>query len=146
MTLRFQRANYLVADMDRALTFYRDVLGFDVAFVKAPKTASYSHRVFDIDRSTAVGFATLSLPDQPRVMALTEVADLARQASPRRAALVIECDDIDGVLDRARDRGFKVFPEEVLHTHDGRIGREVGLLDADGNLTVLYRIPAGCRT
>ncbi len=140
MNLRVQRANFLVADMDRALTFYRDVLGFEVAFVKEPRAKSYSHEVFDIDRATTVGFATLSTPDQPRVMALTEVPGLEPQPSPRRSAIVVECSDIDGVLERAQAHGFQIFPEEKLVTHDGRTGREVGLLDADGNLTVLYCI------
>ena len=140
MSLRMQRANFLVADMDRALTFYRDVLGFEVAFVKEPRAKSYSHEVFDIDRATTVGFAALSTPDQPRVLALTEVAGLQPQSSPRRSAIVVECSDIDGVLERAQACGFQVFPEEKLVTHDGRTGREVGVLDADGNLTVLYCI------
>ena len=140
MSLRMQRANFLVADMDRALTFYRDVLGFEVAFVKEPRAKSYSHEVFDIDRGSTVGFAALSAPGQPRVMALTEVAGLEPQSSPRRSAIVVECGDIDGVLERARTHGFQVFPEERLVTHDGRTGREVGVLDADGNLTVLYCI------
>ncbi len=140
MSLRLQRANFLVADMDRALVFYRDVLGFEVAFVKEPRASSYSHEVFDIDRSAHVGFAVLSAPGQPRVMALTEVAGLEPQASPRRAAIVIDCSDIDGVLERAQSHGFKVFREEKLVTHDGRTGREVGVLDADHNLTVLYCI------
>ncbi|MDE0061599.1 MAG: VOC family protein [Gammaproteobacteria bacterium] len=140
MSLRMQRANFLVADMDRALAFYRDVLGFEVAFVKEPRAKSYSHDVFDIDRATRVGFAALSTPGQPRVMALTEVAGLKQQPSPRRSAIVVECSDIDGVLERAQAHGFQAFPEEKLVTHDGRTGREVGVLDADGNLTVLYCI------
>jgi hypothetical protein len=35
-----------------------------------------------------------------------------------------------------------VYEEEELHTHDGRVGREVGIVDFDGNLTVIYKIPA----
>ncbi len=140
MALRFQRANFLVANMDRALVFYRDVLGFELAFIKEPLTDGYSHEIFALDPSLKVGFATLSLPGQPRVMGLTEVPGLVRQPKPRRAALVLECDDIDATLERARHQGFEVFQEEQLITHDGRTGREVGLLDADGNLTVLYQI------
>ena len=140
MTLRFQRANYLVGNMERALAFYRDVLGFSVAFAKPPRETSYSHEVFGLDRDRPVGFATLSTPSQERVMALTEAADLEPQREPRRSALVIEVEDVDGVVGRAEARGFRVFPEERLVTHDGRVGREVGLLDADGNLTVIYHI------
>ena len=140
MTLRFQRANFLVSSIERALPFYEDVLGFSVAFVKEPRAASYSHKVFGLDTSGPVGFATLSAPSQERVMALTEVPGLATQAAPRRSAIVIEVEDVDGVVARAEAGGFQVFPEERLLTHDGRVGREVGLLDGDGNLTVIYHI------
>ena len=140
MTPRFQRANYLVGDIDRALAFYRDVLGFSVAFTKAPQPASYSHQVFGLDSNRPAGFATLSTPTAERVMALTEVAGLEPQREPRRSAIVIEVEDIDGVVGRAKVYGFRVFPEERLVTHDGRVGREIGLLDDDGNLTVIYRI------
>lgn len=142
MSLRLQRANFLVSNLERALQFYRDVLGFEVAFVKEPRQTSYSHQVFGIDRSQPVGFATLSTPSQARVMALTEVRDLAPQTEPRRSAIVLEVADIDAVVARAKAQGFQVFPEERLLTHDGRVGREVGLLDADGNLGVIYNIPA----
>ena len=30
--------------------------------------------------------------------------------------------------------------ESVLETHDGRSGREVGIVDVDGNLVVIYHI------
>ena len=140
MTIRFQRANYLVGDIEQALAFYRDVLGFSVAFVKDPRDISYSHEVFGLDPGRPVGFATLSTTSQERVMALTEVSGIEPQREPRRSALVIEVEDVDGVVGRAEARGFRVFPEERLVTHDGRVGREVGLLDEDGNLTVIYHI------
>ena len=140
MTLRFQRANFLVSSIEQALPFYEDVLGLSVAFVKEPTENGYSHQVFGVDIGQPIGFATLSAPSQERVMALTEVPGLATQAAPRRSAVVIEVEDVDGVIARAEAGGFQVFPEERLLTHDGRVGREVGLLDGDGNLTVIYRI------
>lgn len=140
MSLRFQRANYVVRSIEAALPFYRDVLGFRVAFTQAPQQTSYSHEVFGLDPSQPVGFATLDTPSEERVMALTEVADLPVQAAPRRSAIVIEVKDFEGVLERANAHSFHVFPEERLVTHDGRIGREAGLLDPDGNLAVIYRI------
>ena len=140
MTARFQRANFLVSSIEGARPFYEDVLGFNVAFLEEPKTSGYSHQVFGLDAGRPVGFATLSTPTQERVMALTELPGLARQAAPRRSAIVIEVADVDAVVARAQAGGFHVFPEERLLAHDGRVGREVGLLDGDGNLTVIYRI------
>ena len=36
--------------------------------------------------------------------------------------------------------GVHLFAERALHTHDGRVGREVGLIDADGHAVVLYHL------
>ena len=139
---RFQRANYVVRDIDRSLGFYRDALGFEVAFIKDSPADSYSYPVFEIDKDHALRFAVLSTDDQPRVMALTEVpAELDPTPMPRRAAIVVEVADVDAVVDHARSIGCRVYDEEVLLTHDGRQGREVGIVDFDGNLTVIYHIP-----
>ncbi len=140
MSIRFQRANFLVSDIEAALPFYVDVLGMEVAFRKPHRDESYSHVVFGLDRSSPIGFVALSTPTQPRVMALTQVAGLARLPTPRRSTIVLHVDDPDAVVARARAGGYEVFPEETLITHDGRTGREIGILDSDGNLVVIYRI------
>lgn len=140
--VRFQRANFVVSDLERALGLYRDVLGFDVAFVKDSDKHSYSYPVFGIDPDAVIRFAVLSAPGQPRVMALTEVsAPLPELPMPRRSAIVLEVADIDAVVAAARDAGCHVYEEGELLTHDGRRGREVGIADYDGNLTVIYKIP-----
>ncbi|MGI9236026.1 MAG: VOC family protein [Woeseiaceae bacterium] len=141
--VRLQRANFVVRDIDRSLAFYRDVLGFDVAFIKDSPDDSYSYPVFEIDTSHKLRFAVLSTEEQVRVLALTEVpAELPPLPDPRRAAIVLEVGDVDAVCDGARAAGCKVYDEEELHTHDGRVGREVGIVDYDNNLTVIYKIPA----
>ncbi|MEE4184261.1 MAG: VOC family protein [Gammaproteobacteria bacterium] len=141
---RFQRANFVVSDLERSLLLYRDILGMQVEFSKDSPDDSYSYAVFGIDRSVALGFAVLSTASQPRVMALTELrdAELPPPALPRRAAIVLHVDDIDQVVAGCAAAGLHVFPEDRLETHDGRVGREVGLLDADGNLVVVYHLEA----
>lgn len=141
--VRFQRANFVVADLDRALSFYEGVLGFEVTYRKGHNPDSYSIPVFEIPEGAKLGFAILSLPGQPRVMALTEVAaiDLRAVPHPRRSAIVLEVQDPDTVMDKAGMLGLQVYPEGRLETHDGRIGREVGIVDFDGNLVVIYLIP-----
>ena len=140
--VRFQRGNHVVADLDRALSFYRDVLGFDVTFVLPPNPDSYSYAVFDIAREAVMRFATLSTATQERVMALTEIRgiELATVPHPRRGAIVLEIDDPDAVMAAARALGLHVYDEEVLHTKDGRTGREIGIVDFDDNLVVIYKI------
>lgn len=139
--LRFQRANFLVSDIDRALIFYRDILGFNVEFIQELDEASYSYSVFEIDRDRGIRFAALSTASQERVMALTEVSGpLPQLPLPRRSAIVLEIADIDGVVSASRDAGLTVYEEDHLVTHDGREGREVGIVDPDGNLVVIYFI------
>lgn len=140
--VRFQRANFVVANLDRALSFYVDVLGFEVTYRQGHNPDSYSIDLFEIPAGAQLGFAILSLPGQPRVMALTEIAgiDLPPSQHPRRAALVLEAGHPDQVAASAGELGLQVYPAEVLHTHDGRTGREIGIVDFDDNLVLVYRI------
>ena len=140
--VRFQRANYVVSDLDQALLMYRDVLGMSVEFMHDSPDDSYSYPVFEIPQTARLRFAVLSTPDQPRVMALTEIkgAERGPVSRPRRAAIVLDIADIDGTVSRAKKNGFQVYPEEKLETHDGRTGREIGIVDADDNLVVIYHI------
>lgn len=140
--VRFQRGNHVVADLERALTFYEGVLGFDVTFVLPPNPDSYSYAVFDIPRAAVMRFCVLSTDTQERVMALTEVkgSPLPPTPHPRRSAIVLEIDYPDAVIAGAQALGLHVYDEEVLKTKDGRIGREIGVVDFDDNLIVLYQI------
>ena len=56
---------------------------------------------------------------------------------------MLETPDIAAAAQRALAGGFMVCPEGVLLTFDGRRGRELGLVDPDDNLTVVYTIPEG---
>lgn len=140
--IRFQRGNYVVADLEKALRFYEGVLGFDVTYILPPNPDSYSYPVFAIPREAVMRFCVLSTESQPRVMALTEVkgVGLPSVPYPRRSAIVLEIDDLDGVMAGARAIGLMVYDEEVLHTNDGRVGREIGIVDFDNNLVVIYKI------
>jgi len=140
--VRFQRANFLVRDLERALAFYRDILGLELEHMHESQEDSYSYPVFDIDRRARLRFALLSAPGQPRVLALTEVraVEIMPCPSPRRSAIVLDVIDVDGVVSKSTAAGLTVYPEVRLVTHDGRTGREVGIVDADGNLVLIYTI------
>ncbi len=141
--VRFQRANYVVTDLERALEFYVGVLGLTLDFVIDSEKTSYSYPVFDIPKDAVMRFAVLSAPNQPRVMALTELKNVSLDpvSHPRRAAIVLETPDVDSVANRAKAAGFEVCIERELITFDGRKGRELGIIDADDNLTVIYSLP-----
>ena len=59
---RFQRANFVVRDIDKALSFYEGVLGFEVTFRKGHNPDSYSIPVFEIPDGAELDFVILSLP------------------------------------------------------------------------------------
>jgi catechol 2,3-dioxygenase-like lactoylglutathione lyase family enzyme len=141
--VRLQRANFVVRNIERALTFYRDVLGFEETYRLGHNPESYSYPVFEIPRSAQIGFSVLSTAQQPRILALTQIEASALSAvpHPRRSAIVLEVADPDAVVAGARKLGLRVYPEEVLRTQDGRVGREIGIADFDDNLVVIYSIP-----
>ncbi|WP_298308582.1 VOC family protein [uncultured Erythrobacter sp.] len=145
--VRFQRANFVVADLDRALTFYEGVLGFEIEYRLGDNPDSYSLPIFEIPSGAKLGFVTLNLPNQRRIMALTEIGSVAMKsvAYPRRSAIVLETHDPDAVMAGASDLGLTVYKEEVLKTADGRIGREIGIVDFDDNLIVIYNFPESAR-
>jgi catechol-2,3-dioxygenase len=60
--VRFQRASFVAQDLDRALQFQRDILGFTVENVQDSPAESCSCAVFEFDRRTAPYFALLSAP------------------------------------------------------------------------------------
>jgi len=140
---RFQRANFVVEDIDKALTFYEGVLGFEVTFRKGHNPESYSIPVFEIADGAKLDFVILSLPGQPRVMALSGIKNipLEQVPYPRRSAIVLDIADPDKVMADSRALGLQVYEEGRLETHDGRIGREIGIVDFDDNLIVIYLIP-----
>ncbi|WP_417613933.1 VOC family protein [Parasphingorhabdus sp.] len=140
---RFQRANFVVEDIDRALTFYEGVLGFEVTYRKGHNSDSYSIPVFEIPEGAELDFVILSLPEQPRVMALSGIKNVPVPPVPypRRSAIVLDVANPDKVMADSEALGLKVYEEGRLETHDGRIGREIGIVDYDDNLVVIYLIP-----
>jgi len=143
-TVRLQRANFTVDSLEESYKFYCDVLSMSLTFEKDSEPDSYSYPVFEIDTKHKLRFAILSTESQPRVMALTEVGSpcLGPAGTPRRSAIVLEVADVDAVVNGAKKLGLKVYHEDALETHDGRKGREIGIVDRDGNLVVIYNIPA----
>ncbi|MCC5868804.1 MAG: VOC family protein [Gammaproteobacteria bacterium] len=142
--LQFQRSNLIVRDLDRSLEIYRDILGFSIDYQKVSEKTSYSYTVFGIPAHAKLRFCTLSAPGQLRTLALTEVTGVElpeAPSTPRLSAMVLKVDAMDAVLEAFRARGdMLLHPEQVLHTQDGRVGREIGVVDPDGHLLVLYTI------
>lgn len=138
----FKRATVLVSDLDRALSLYRDVLGFRVEVQMPLKPTSYAYTMFNVDPAATMRMAMLSSDTQQRTLALIEVsgAPVNVPSAPRPASMVIKASDLPGMVNKARAMGLTVFKELDLTTVDGRKGKEQGLLGPDGHLVILYQL------
>ena len=143
----YKRQAIVVSDMERALSLYRDVLGFELHSLTRSGADSYSYDVFNIPREASVRFATLDAGDtQIRTLALVEVTgvDLAPQTGVRRAAAVI---NVNGRYDEVRaaidEMGLDRAEPRALGDPESERGQgvELGFTDWDGNLVVIYQFP-----
>lgn len=137
----FKRINLCVADLDRSLAIYRDILGFTIDYQKDSKEDSYSYPVFTFPKEAKLRFATLNTESQERTLALTEVKgiELPPMPVPRMVAAVINCPAFDDVIAKVKAAGLEVVEPQILPDPDGNAkGREGAFIDPDGHLIVLY--------
>lgn len=142
----YKRQLYVVSDMDRALTLWRDVLGFQPGEVTTSGPNSYSREVFNIPARARMRFVTMSAgAAQVRTMALLEVTGvrLPRQTGIRTTGAVIDARGrLAEIVQRARAMGLTVMSPRTLNSATGQgQGTEQALLDWDGNVIVLYEFP-----
>lgn len=104
---------YGVADMDRALAFYRDTLGLKIKFQDGDKWTQ-----FDV-AGQALAIATPA----------------PQQAAPGQGAtVVLECDDLDATRAELIGRGITINETVDMGGH----GRFFTLRDPDGNLVQMF--------
>jgi len=140
----FKRVNLVVADIDRSLEIYRDVLGFDLDGVQESSADSYSYPVFKIPATAKLRFATLSAGDeQIRTLALTEVTgvELPKAPIPYRTASVIRSRDIERDFARLEALGVETTEPKFVEGREFSFW-ERAFVDFDGHLIVLYEILA----
>jgi catechol 2,3-dioxygenase-like lactoylglutathione lyase family enzyme len=141
----FKRQLYVVSDMDRALTLWRDVIGFQPGDVTTSGENSYSREVFNVPQGVRMRFVTLSAgPAQIRTLALLEVPkDLVPPKTGVRmtAAVVDARGRLDEIAAKAKQLGLTVFSRRDLPSQTQGMGVEQGFLDWDGNVIVLYQFP-----
>ena len=143
----FKRQAIVVSDMERALTLYRDTLGFTLHSLTQSSETSYSYEVFNIPREASIRFATLDAGDvQIRTLALIEVTgvDLAPHTGIRRAAAVINASGrYEQIVASLGEMGLEHMQPRPLGDPNSPRGQgiELGFLDWDGNLVVIYEFP-----
>ncbi|MFZ4121745.1 MAG: VOC family protein [Caulobacterales bacterium] len=141
-----KRTALVVSNMERSLTVYRDLLGFQLNSLTQSGTDSYSYEVFALDRSRPIRFATLnSGPMQQRSLALIEGPGVVLYAAdqPRPAAVVINANGrFEAILAGARGMGLTVIAPRPLNSPTQGTGIEGAFLDPDGHLVVIYEFPS----
>jgi catechol 2,3-dioxygenase-like lactoylglutathione lyase family enzyme len=139
----FKRVTLVVADMERSLEIYRDILGFQLDGILDSSEASYSYPVFKIDPEAKIRFATLSAgPEQVRTMALTEITgmELPKPGRPFMTASVIRVDDLGGVFEKLEGLGLEIVPPTIAERPGEFKFKEQAFVDFDGHLIVLYQM------
>lgn len=120
-----QTANirYIVKDVDQALSFYRDLLGFTVEMHPAPGFALLSQGVLRLYlNAPGAGGAGMEMPDGT----VPEPGGWNR--------IQIETADLDARVKQLREQGA-TFRNEIV---EGQGGRQILLEDPSGNLVELF--------
>ena len=137
-----KRPNLLVADLERSLEIYRDILGFDDAPIGTSATDSYSYPVFNIPREARMRYVYLGEPGEDRVLGLTEVSgvELPQPANrPYMSTVVIGVTGLDVIIERLDALGLDMTEPKVSGGTEFEF-TEVAFVDPDGHLIVLYEV------
>ena len=140
-----KRPNRVVADIERSLTVYRDILGLTASEPQVSGEDSFSYPVFNIPKGTPLRFLTLHTPNEERAFALTEIKglDLPRPASaPFMATAVIGIADLVDKFEQIEALGLTVTSSKIA---DGPGFKyiEQAFIDFDGHLIVCYEVLPG---
>jgi len=142
MSLLYKRITLVVADIERSLTIYRDILGFSVNSIKDSDNDSYSYPVFKIPKEAKIRFATLDSPTQERTIGLTEIKGIELPkptGGPIMTASVIKVGDLKDVIEKIKGLGLETTEPET-DGNDNFTFLEQAFIDFDGHLIVLYEI------
>ncbi len=141
MSLLYKRITLCVADLERSLKVYRDILGFKINYIKPSEKDSFSYPVFNIPNEADINFATLDSPSQERTFALTEIkgVPLPKHEGIHMAASVIKVDDLIDVISQITALGLRTTD---VKTDENEYATfiEQAFVDFDGHLIVLYQL------
>jgi catechol 2,3-dioxygenase-like lactoylglutathione lyase family enzyme len=140
------RSNLVVADIDRALTLYRDILGFKVDRALPVAAGSFMYEFFGIPAEAKVRIAFLATPDgRFGAIGMTEVkgVPLPPRGKPYESVLIVEVQKrIEAVHAQALAASPKLEVGKILElTNPAR--REFPITDYDGHRIIVMQLHAG---
>ena len=135
-----KRPCLLVAELERSLTLYCDVLGLTIDYISPASPNSYLYTVFQIPHQAQLTFAALSTPHEIRALALTEVKGipLPQPPPPHRVGIVIQVSDVAPVIEQVTEMGLAIVEPSHFTAPPNLAFTEQGIYDFDGHLIVLY--------
>ena len=135
------RSNFVVADLDRSLQLYRDILGLKLDVMTPVKSDSFMFDVFHIDRAATMRIAFLSCPDHRfGAVGLTEVKGVKLPPVPTSfpSVLIVEVKGrIESVYDKVKAAKLDAGKLYEL-TNPSR--REFPFTDYDGNRIIIMQL------
>ncbi|MDY6940039.1 MAG: VOC family protein [Cyanobacteriota bacterium] len=140
--LHLKRPCMAVADLERSLSLYRDILGFRLDYFDDASPNSYLYPVFGLPENARLKFAALSTESEARSLALTEVKgiELPPPTTPHRAAIVIQVPEVAPKIAKIRELGLPVVRSSTFTAPPNLRFTEQAFCDYDGHLIVLYDV------
>lgn len=143
MKLHLKRPCLIIADLERSLTLYRDVLGFRVDYISEEASSeSYLYTAFGFPPHAKLKFAALSTDCEARSLALAEAKniDLPHPSLPHRAATVIRVPEVPPIIEKVAQLGLKIVRANSFTAPPNLCFTEQGFCDWDGHLIILYDV------
>ena len=135
------RANFIVADLERAFSVYRDIIGFKVDGVAPAST--FMDEVLNIPPEADTRIAFLSSGEgEFGNIAMTEIkgVDLPVNSTPHSSVLIIEVQrDMQTLFDQLKAAGCDV---RKIYDLSNPSRREITFTDLDGHRVILMRLNA----
>jgi catechol 2,3-dioxygenase-like lactoylglutathione lyase family enzyme len=140
--LHLKRPCLVVADLQRSLKLYQDILGFRLDYLSAASETSYLYTVFKIPKHGKLTFATLSTEHELRALALTEVkgVDLPCPQPPHSIGLVIQVAELNPTILAIQALDLEIMPPSYFTAPPNLAFTEQGFFDFDGHLIILYEV------
>jgi len=138
----YKRPNLVVADLERSLTIYRDILGFEAAGISESSSESFSYPVFNFPAEARLRSTYLGEPGETRIFGLTEVKGIDLSAlpnAPHGAAHVIGVTSLTDKIEKVRGLGLKTSASKTAGGAEFQF-IEQAFTDYDGHLIVLYEV------
>ena len=136
----------VVADMERSLTLYRDILGLEMVEDRPMTASAFVGAIFNAAPADLVRTVKLSAgPEQPRVLHLFEIRGYKDAAADavRPGAIAIQVSGLDRIAAAVKTGPYTVLGENRWAEDSGRTGKEIAFSDTDGHVLIVYELTDG---